>query len=71
MGEGKTFSPTVYNETVAFTATMNCGCQKCSDVDRAWVFLQTVRMARAIIVTNDRNFGREDVLQLRLQTNLY
>lgn len=50
---------------------MNCGCQKCSDVDRAWVFLQTVRMARAIIVMNDRNFGREEDLKLRLQTNLY
>lgn len=50
---------------------MNCRCQKCSDVDRAWVFLRTVRMARAIIVMNDRNFGREEDLQLRLQTNLY
>lgn len=71
MGERKAFSPTVHNETVAFTTTTNCGCQKRGNVERAWVFLWTARMARDTRVMNDTNFGREADLRLWLQTNLY
>lgn len=50
---------------------MNRGCQKCSDVDRVWVFLWPLRAVRALRVRNDVNSGREADLPLWLQANLY